>query len=122
MKINDRIKLVRTSIQPKLSQTAFGERLGVSKDVIANLELGRVEPSVSVINLICMTFDIEPLWLKDGIGEMKKAPADDDELVDRIMAGENEFAKSIMKAFAKLSDDEWVKLRELVDALKKAGM
>ena len=122
MKINDRIKLVRTSIQPKLSQTAFGEKLGVSKDVIANLELGRVEPSVSVINLICMTFDIEPLWLKDGIGEMKKAPADDDELVDRIMAGENEFAKSIMKAFAKLSDDEWVKLREIVDALKKAGM
>ena len=122
MKINDRIKLVRTSIQPKLSQTTFGEKLGVSKDVIANLELGRVEPSASVINLICMTFDIEPLWLKDGIGEMKKAPADDDELVDRIMAGENEFAKSIMKAFAKLSDDEWVKLREIVDALKKAGM
>ena len=122
MKINDRIKLVRTSIQPKLSQTTFGEKLGVSKDVIANLELGRVEPSASVINLIGMTFDIEPLWLKDGIGEMKKAPADDDELVDRIMAGENEFAKSIMKAFAKLSDDEWVKLREIVDALKKAGM
>lgn len=122
MKINERIKAVRTSANQKLSQTAFGEKLGVSKDVIANLELGRVEPNPSIINLICMTFDIEPLWLKDGIGEMKKAPADDDELVDRIMAGENEFAKSVMKAFAKLGDEEWEKLRDVVEALKKAGM
>ena len=122
MKINERIKAVRTSVQPKLSQTAFGERLGVSKDVIANLELGRVDPNPSIINLICMTFDIDPLWLKDGIGEMKKPPADDDELVDRVMAGENEYAKSVMKAFAKLSDEEWEKLRELVETLKKAGI
>ena len=122
MEINERIKAVRTSIVPKMSQTAFGEQLGVSKDVIVNLELGRVTPSPSIINLICMTYDIDPLWLKDGIGEMKKPPADDEELVDRVMAGENEYAKSVMKAFAKLGDDEWLKLRDVVEALKKAGI
>lgn len=122
MPINERIKIVRTSIKPKLTQTAFGEQLGVSKDVIANLELGRVVPTASVINLICMTFDIEPLWLKDGIGEMKKAPADDEELVYKVMAGESAFAKSVMVAFAKLGSDEWQKLREVVDAQKKAGV
>ena len=120
--IKERIKAVRASQSPKLNQTEFGERLGLSRNEIANLELGRVEPSPSVINLICMTFDIDPLWLKDGIGEMKKPPADDDELVDRVMAGENEYAKSVMKAFAKLSDEEWEKLRELVETLKKAGI
>lgn len=122
MKINERIKLVRTSQQPKLSQTAFGERLGVSKDVIANLELGRVEPNSSILNLICMTFDVDKLWLTDGIGEMKKPLATDEELVYKVMAGESEFAKSVMIAFAKLGDEEWVKLRDLVDAMKKAGM
>ena len=122
MEINERIKVVRTSIKPKLSQTAFGEKLGVSKDVVVNLELGRVAPSASVINLICMTFDIDPIWLKDGVGEMKRPPADDDELVERVMAGENEYAKSVMKAFAKLGDDEWEMLRKLVDELKKAGI
>ena len=122
MEINERIKAVRTSIKPKLSQTAFGEKLGVSKDVVVNLELGRVAPSTSVINLICMTFDIDPIWLKDGVGEMKRPPADDDELVERVMAGENEYAKSVMKAFAKLGDDEWKMLRKLVDELKKAGI
>ena len=120
--IKARIKEIRTSHTPKLTQTEFGEMLGLSRSEVANLEGGRVEPSPSVINLICMTFDIEPLWLKDGIGEMKKAPADDDELVDRVMAGENEFAKSVMKAFAKLGDEEWEKLRDLVEALKKAGV
>ena len=122
MKINERIKLVRTSQQPKLSQTAFGERLGVSKDVIANLELGRVEPNSSILNLICMTFDVDKLWLTDGIGEMKKPLATDEELVYKVMAGESEFAKSVMIAFAKLGDEEWVKLRDLVEAMKKAGM
>lgn len=120
--IKDRIKEIRTTLSPKLSQTEFGEKLGMSRSEIANLEGGRVDPTPAVINLICMTFDIEPLWLKNGIGEMKKAPADDDELVDRVMAGENEFAKSVMKAFAKLDDSEWEKLRDLVNALKKAGL
>jgi transcriptional regulator with XRE-family HTH domain len=120
--IKERIKAIRISQVPKLSQTEFGEKLGMSRSEIANLELGRVEPTASVINLICMTFDISPLWLKDGECEMKKLPADDEELVDRVMAGENEFAKSVMKAFAKLSDEEWRKLRDVVDALKKAGV
>lgn len=119
--VKDRIKEIRTSQNPKLSQTEFGAKLGMSRSEIANLEGGRVDPTPSVINLICMTYDIDPLWLKDGIGEMKKPPADDDELVDRVMAGENEFAKSVMKAFAKLGDDEWAKLKEIVEALKKAG-
>ena len=32
-----------------LSQTAFGERLNVSRNVINNLELGRVEPNDMMI-------------------------------------------------------------------------
>lgn len=122
MEINERIKEIRTSMKPKLSQTAFGEKLGVSKDVIANLELGRVEPAPAIVNLICRTFDIEPMWLKNGEGEMKQPKPDDDDLVDRVMTGENEFAKSVMKAFAKLDDEEWEKLQAVVDKIKKAGI
>ena len=122
VEFKDRLKEIRASQVPKISQTAFGERLGMTRSEVNNLELGRVSPSPAVINLICMTFDISPLWLKDGEGEMKKLPADDEELVDRVMASENEFAKSVMKAFAKLSDEEWLKLRDVVDALKKAGV
>ena len=120
--IKDRIKQIRVSQTPKLSQTEFGERLGMTRSEIANLEGGRVEPTASVLNLICMTFDVDKLWLTDGIGEMKKPLATDEELVYKVMAGESEFAKSVMIAFAKLGDEEWVKLRDLVDAMKKAGM
>ena len=120
--LGERLKTLRTSMTPKMSQEAFAESLSTTRAAYVKYEMDMVLPNEVFISHVCSTYDVEPLWLKDGIGEMKKAPADDDELVDRIMAGENEFAKSIMKAFAKLSDDEWVKLRELVDALKKAGM
>jgi len=36
----------------------FGERIGVSKDVIANLEYGRVDPTESMIRLIVQTFNM----------------------------------------------------------------
>ena len=40
--MKDRIKAIRIAL--KLSQREFGERLGVSRDVISNLEYGRVQP------------------------------------------------------------------------------
>ncbi|MGI6234473.1 MAG: hypothetical protein ACOYI6_04365 [Christensenellales bacterium] len=45
-------------------------------------------------------------------------PDTDDELVDEIMAGENEFAKEVFRAFAKLGDEEWQLLKKLVDRIK----
>ena len=39
--LNGRIKMVRETLQ--LSQRAFGEKLGVSRDVTSNMEYGRVQ-------------------------------------------------------------------------------
>ena len=39
--------------------------------------------------------------------------------IDRIMFGENELAKSIFKAFASLSDDEWKVVSKLIDQIQK---
>ena len=120
--LGERLKTIRTSLPTKTSQEAFASSLGTTRAAYVKYEMDMVAPNEVFISHVCSVYDIEPLWLKDGIGEMKKAPADDDELVDRVMAGENEFAKSVMKAFAKLGDEEWEKLRELVETLKKAGI
>ncbi|MEG0512939.1 MAG: helix-turn-helix transcriptional regulator [Clostridia bacterium] len=61
MDIAKRIQLVRMDQHPKLTQTEFGERLGVSKDVVANLEYGRVTPSESIVKLMCVTFNLNAL-------------------------------------------------------------
>lgn len=68
MTIAERIKTLRKEL--KLSQPAFGERLGVKRDVIANIELERVPVKDLMVKHICRTFNVNPLWLESGEGEM----------------------------------------------------
>jgi transcriptional regulator with XRE-family HTH domain len=65
--ISKRIKQIRQ--QSRLSQQDFGKHLGVSRDVIGNLEYGRVEPKEPFIDLLCHVFDINRDWLLTGEGE-----------------------------------------------------
>lgn len=66
--MNTRIKVLRTHL--KLSQTDFGEKLGVSRDVINNLENARVEPKELMIKTICSLLSVNEHWLRTGDGEM----------------------------------------------------
>lgn len=52
------------------TQKEFGETLGVSRDVYANIENARVEPSKTFIQLLCSTYNINPEWLATGRGNM----------------------------------------------------
>jgi transcriptional regulator with XRE-family HTH domain len=119
MNINERIKEIRKAQNPKLNQLEFGNKMGISRDAISNIELGRVVPPESTIKLICATFGVSYAWLKDGIGMMILPPDTDEELVDKVMAGDNEYAKNIMKTFAKLNDDEWRLLKKIIDNIQK---
>lgn len=65
--ISQRIKLIRQ--QRKMSQQEFGKCLGVSRDVIGNLEYGRVEPKEPFLELLCKIFSINKTWLLSGEGE-----------------------------------------------------
>lgn len=123
--ISDRIKLIRqTATGQKLTQEEFGKSLGVSRGVVTNWEdaENRLPNGVpeSVLKLICSTYHVNLNWLKDGVGEMMLQFTTDD-LVEKYMAGESELTKSIMKAFAKLPDEEWHKLRDLIEKIKREG-
>lgn len=83
IKTNERIKELRKAL--KLSQTEFGKRLGVSRDVINNIENGRVELKEYLIKTIVSVFNVSADWLRTGEGEMKSES--DEDMVDRI-AGE----------------------------------
>lgn len=66
--MKERIKKIRKMLD--LTQQEFAERIGSSQNVLANYELGRRNPSNSVINNICKTFSINEEWLRTGSGEM----------------------------------------------------
>jgi Predicted transcriptional regulators len=102
----------------KLSQTELGDRLGVSRDVISNIELGRVEFKEHLIKLICKEFNVSYIWLKNGEGEIFDSSFEDTMvLLDRIMTGDNETAKRVFSSFAKLSNDEWLLIEKIIDSI-----
>lgn len=120
--ISKRIRKVRESQiinNKKMTQELFGKKLGVTRSVIANIEYNRVEPTEAIIKLICATFNVSYLWLKTGQGEMFE-PLDQNTtaLFDRIMAGENETAKAIFRAFAELDDEEWKVVEKIIKKIK----
>lgn len=113
MSIADRIKFVRTARSPKLTQTEFGEMLGVSKDVVANLEGGRVNPSESMKLLIEKTFSVNPIWLESGEGEpFAPRVVDLEQEISDILRGEDPFAASVLSSLAAMPPEWWQAWRE----------
>ena len=116
--MNERIKQIRKEFG--LSQVEFGKRIGISDAAVSKIESGKNTPAETTIKLICKEFRISDVWLMKGEGPMKldERPSTD-ALVDQYMKDESEFAKTIMKAFAKLPDKEWTELRELINKINE---
>ena len=70
MDIAKRIKELRKMLN--LTQEEFGEKLGLSKSNISDIERGKVRPRDPLLRLIEQTFSVNPEWLRHGRGEMFK--------------------------------------------------
>lgn len=111
--MNERLKEVRKALN--LNQEDFGDRLGVTKAAISRLESGINNITEQMIKSICNEFDVDYRWLTTGEGDMF-VKCDDDiaKLIDRVMYGESELAKSIFKGFAQFDTDDWKNLEVLI--------
>lgn len=122
---NERIKNLRKST--KLSQTEFGKRLGVSRDVIANLELGRAELPETLLKLMCNEFGASRIWLETGDGEMFEKKTFDEELAfllgDMLGDPDGDFKKRFIAALIQLDNAAWDEIerfcRSIIDDRKK---
>ena len=107
MEICDRIKELRKKYL-KLTQTEFGERLGVSRSVINNIErnaLARPDQKLSLYKLICSEFNVSEEWLLNGTGDMFVQP-DMFSLDEFIKArGGTELELEIVKIYFELDPD-----------------
>lgn len=64
--MNIRIKKIRKALD--LTQDEFGKKIGLARNSIANYEIGRREPTNSVIVSICREFGVNEVWLRTGEG------------------------------------------------------
>ena len=71
MTLGERIKKARKALD--LTQQKFADQIGTTQNALTGYETGRRNPSSSVINNICKTFDVNEEWLRTGKGEMFNA-------------------------------------------------
>ena len=111
---NERVKEVRKSLGLTLEK--FGDRLGIKKAAVSKIEKGENSLTDANIKAICREFSVDYMWLTTGEGEMF-VESDDDffERIDRIMAGENESRKNMIKTLLYASDADIEAFDRLVD-------
>lgn len=112
----ERIREVRKTLGLTLEK--FGEKIGMKKNSVSQLENGKNSVTEQVVKAICREYNVDYIWLTTGEGEMF-VDTDDDfiERIDRIMAGEDEARKNLFKFMLELSDEDIAALDRL---MKKA--
>ena len=112
----ERIREVRKALGLTLEK--FGEKIGMKKNSVSQLENGKNSVTEQVVKAICREYNVDYMWWTTGDGEMF-IDTDDDfiERIDRIMAGEDEARKSLFKFMLELSDEDIAALDRL---MKKA--
>ena len=66
--MNERLKILRKTL--KLSGEKFGEKIGVKRSAISQIETGKNNLSDQIIKNICTVYNVSEEWLRTGNGEM----------------------------------------------------
>ena len=119
MEVYERIRQLRKEIL-KLSQTDFGNRLGVNRDVINNIEnnrLARPDQKLSLIKLMCKEFGVNEQWLLTGEGDPFPEKSRHDEITDFVNSlaiDDNSFKSRFIAALSRMSEEEWLLVEKVV--------
>ena len=115
----ERVREIRKSLGLTLEK--FGEKLGVKKNAISQIETGRNSLTDQMTKAICREFGVDYIFLTTGEGEMF-VDSDDDfiEKIDRIMAGESDIRKNAIKALVNASEEDIEAFDRLIDLYLQA--
>ena len=75
---SERVKEVRKSLNLTMEQ--FGNKLGVTKVAISNIEKEKRNLTEQMSRAICREFNVSEEWLKTGEGEMYQQLSEDEEI------------------------------------------
>lgn len=118
--INERISEVVE--KSGLTKTAFAQKINVSQQYVSKLVNNGV-PSERTLADICRVFNVDPVWLETGEGEMFRTESVDSELtrlVGELMADKpGSFKQRVVAALLRCTDDEWGVFRRVLGEIEK---
>ena len=111
---NERVKEIRVALHLTLEE--FGRRIGVTRGSMSNIENGKRNLTEQMTKSICREYGVDYIWLTSGEGEMF-VETDDDfmERIDRIMIGENDMRRNLVKALLYADDEQIRSLEKWID-------
>lgn len=117
MDINDRVRLVRNSLD--LTQVEFGSKTGISQGHLTSIENGKRVVTEKTLKVICATFNVNEEWLRNGKGEMFER--DEDAAVSQLA---REFSLStlgqaIIKGYLHLGEPEKAVIGEYIKSVAR---
>ena len=115
----ERVKEVRKSLNLTLEK--FGERIGLKKNSLSQIETGRNNLTDQTFASICREFNISEDWLRDGTGDMFVDLSRDLQLARFFgeVQIDKGFKKRFISALSTMTVDEWAfierKMREIFE-------
>ena len=119
---NERIKDLRKALG--LTQERFGERVGLKKSAISQIESGVNGVTDQLRLAVCREFNVSEDWLRTGGGSMFVEPDEDEEIsrfMGDILSGQPDFRRRLISVLARMTPDEWALLEEKIRELSEEG-
>ena len=115
----ERVKEVRKSLDLTLEK--FGERIGLKKNSLSQIENGRNSLTDQTASSISREFNVSEEWLRDGAGNMFVDLSKEIQIARFFgdMVGDDGFKKRFISALSTMTVDEWAflerKMREIFE-------
>lgn len=117
--MKDRFKELRKELN--VTQQEFADKLKISRNFVAQIEMGSKVPSDRTIDDVCREFNVNEEWLRTGNGDMFVPGIKDKQisamLADVMKSGEDPFRHRLVSALARLDDEGWDNLEKLIDMI-----
>lgn len=112
--IGNRVKELRLSLG--LTQEEFGEKIGLKKSGISNIENGTRNLSIRNIKLISKTFNVSELWLNSGVNDNTLKSWEESSIKEKLQEKVNTI-EQIQNTFG----SDYVNILESFDELNPKG-
>ena len=117
--MNTRIRQLRKHL--KLTAEGFGDKIGIVRSAVSNIENGNRQPTNQLITSICREFNVNEQWLRTGEGEMFNDISREEEItrfVGKLMRdSDDSFKKALILALSQLPEESWLVLEDFVNRI-----